>query len=388
MTSHVSLVTFIFDDFKNLPSDPGSATYSHEVTDANDNKWKLAVYPGGESEAPTTTEGEERPMDLLFWHGKTTNLDVRYVFIIRNRKGSVVREDSYKNIIEKGTACDGYIMTRSEVLDETSDILVEGSLHIECLIQIRHVKNFFGAGHFYLPPNPVAMDVVDFVTDQSVARFSIGQEEYRLHKHILSARAPILANMCEGCNKDKLIPLPNITSEVFGIIIRYIYGYGDGPQFFDILNVGEAIIIAEKGKAIINAADYFGIEDLKMVTETALVASRIIRFSTVADWLLFADTKTCPLLKEYAMAYITARPRDVLESESFLNLEDSPRLLKEIIFFMHQKLTSNGDNDNIRSFTVDALRRKLSEKGLDVYGSKEALMSRLEESNKRKRDDE
>ncbi|KAL9187271.1 hypothetical protein ACHAXT_001374 [Thalassiosira profunda] len=105
-----------------------------------------------------------------------------------------------------------------------------------------------------------------------------------------------------------------------------------------------------------------------------------IRGSNLIDWLLFADAKTCPLIKEYAMALFRLRPKDFLSNG---RLTESPSLMQEL-------LVASSDNDErlggtAKAMSVDELRKALHEKGLDVDGSKEMLVARLQDSNKRQR---
>jgi len=159
------------------------------------------------------------------------------------------------------------------------------------------------------------------------------------------------------------------------------------------------------GKDIIEAANRFGVVDLKLAVETALVELLVITVQNVMDYLLFADAKTCPLLKEYAISFFVTRASDLLASEeSKRKLRDAPELMEELMIaitkdremfkerskagkamvrdrnqvLFHQPATSN-------RATVGELRRRLDERGLDVDGSKEILVSRLEGSNKRRK---
>lgn len=92
----------------------------------------------------------------------------------------------------------------------------------------------------------------------------------------------------------------------------------------------------------------------------------------------FADAKTCPLLKEYAMSYFVASGRDVLKTESYKNLRESPRLMEEIMLASMDVDERYQGTDGMLS--VDELRAKLSSLGMDVDGSKEILLNRLSDS--------
>ncbi|KAL7536735.1 hypothetical protein ACHAXR_007371 [Thalassiosira sp. AJA248-18] len=110
----------------------------------------------------------------------------------------------------------------------------------------------------------------------------------------------------------------------------------------------------------------------------------------VVDWLLFADAKTCPLLKEYAISFFVTRADDLLSLESSKKVKDSPELMEELMIAVakdrdmyKEKAKAGIIFQNPSRVTVGELRRKLDERGLGVDGSKEILVSRLEGSNKR-----
>ena len=73
----------------------------------------------------------------------------------------------------------------------------------------------------------------------------------------------------------------------------------------------------------------------------------------------------------------------MLAHGTFKKLEASPRLLKELMVV----ISSDSTNQiNVASkLSVDELRKRLSDQGLDVDGSKEVLATCLNESNKRQR---
>ena len=122
---------------------------------------------------------------------------------------------------------------------------------------------------------------------------------------------------------------------------------------------------------------------LKLAVETALVELRVLNVENVVEWILFADARTCPLLKEYATAYFAGRVKDVLAHESSKGLDESPKLTRELMLAICND--PNNCIDDTSKMTVDELRMRHNEEGLDVDGSKAVLVSRLGESNKRRR---
>jgi len=113
-----------------------------------------------------------------------------------------------------------------------------------------------------------------------------------------------------------------------------------------------------------------------------LVASRSITVANVVECILFADAKGCALLKEYAVSVFTARSKDVMNSESFMELAKSPKLMKELMMsVVDYGGTPPMEGDDFGMMSVITLRKRLEEKGLDIDGSKEVLISRLESAD-------
>ncbi|KAL7550144.1 hypothetical protein ACHAWF_013415 [Thalassiosira exigua] len=140
-------------------------------------------------------------------------------------------------------------------------------------------------------------------------------------------------------------------------------------------------------KDFIDAADQFGVVNVKLAMEFSLVQRIYFDLGNVTDWLLFADSNTCPLLKEHAVSYIMANAADYMESSNSKKLKESPKLMEELMF----EIISNSANRDSRmdstgnNCTVNDLRKMLHKEGLDLNGSKEMLVARLENSKKRKK---
>ncbi len=113
-----------------------------------------------------------------------------------------------------------------------------------------------------------------------------------------------------------------------------------------------------------------------MATEEALVRNCINKIEDVAHWIQYADAKTCPLLKECAMEYFVARAKGVMKTESFKTLKQSPRLMEELLL----AATVERDGrlaDAVNMLSVNDLRMELNHLEMDVDGSKEMLVRRL-----------
>jgi hypothetical protein len=83
-------------------------------------------------------------------------------------------------------------------------------------------------------------------------------------------------------------------------------------------------------------------------------------------------------VKEYAISFLAVHSTEVLKSELSIRLRESNELLSEIIMQM--------GNKNDEALTVTELRKELGKQKLDVDGSKETLVARLEEAKRQKTD--
>ena len=385
---------FKFDDFENLPSERGSKAKYERVIDGSGNVWVLKLYPGGTShdengEAPDDDgESNDEKSISLFLGLAEGELDVTIAFIFRDAAGSVYRNVTVDDInhLKAGGKMKGRRDTklkRSEVLDKENNVLLDGALVVDVEIQIVKGKNDFQ------PSNPFAKNMLALLEseDDTDVSFKVGDTTIPAHKLILKTNAPILHSFCPKRGK-AAVQIRNTTPEVFRIVLRYIYG-GDASDVIDALNLEKKIVVSnlqrdQFGKGIIEAANRYGVVGLKLAVETALVERHILSFETFVDWILFADAKMCPLLKEYATNYFSSRVKDILNSKKSEKLKESPKLMSELM------LAATADpNDcfvqQTSRMSVDELRKALDGKGLDVDGSKEMLVSRLDESNSNKR---
>ena len=138
------------------------------------------------------------------------------------------------------------------------------------------------------------------------------------------------------------------------------------------------------GRSIIEAADRFGIIPLKMAVESGLVRNLVINRYNVTEYLIFAESKTCSFLKEAAMSFFVARATDLLNSETREKLCESPNLLIELMTEMSKRNDTDTRFGEYSNLSVSELRKRLVDEELDIDGSKESLVSRLQESAKKR----
>jgi len=132
-------------------------------------------------------------------------------------------------------------------------------------------------------------------------------------------------------------------------------------------------------KDIISAANKYGVPNLKLAAEACLVKSAKISIENMMDLLLDADAMNCALLKEAVMDFIIQNKADVISKVSF---KDVPgEIVTDVLVAVTrgEKSGTDGacDKDQLCTMGITDLRRKVHEKGLEIDGSREALIAAL-----------
>ena len=97
------------------------------------------------------------------------------------------------------------------------------------------------------------------------------------------------------------------------------------------------------------------------------------------EYLIYADSMNCALLKEAAMDYIVENKAEVLEKISF---DDAPgNLMRDLLAAVVRGDRNEGGADGnaehqFATMRISELRQKAHERGLDV-GSREMLIAAL-----------
>jgi hypothetical protein len=165
--------------------------------------------------------------------------------------------------------------------------------------------------------------------------------------------------------------ISDVKPDIFRHLLFYVYGGSVAEED-----------LKTHAKDIIDAADKYSIVNLKLEAEAAYVESIEITIDNAIDNLLYADAKNCALLKEAVMNFLAANPDETAEKISF---DDVPgHLMKDLLFAVgrNNKKEASGTNVNeLTTLCVNALRRKLDEMGLDVDGSREAMIESIKSNS-------
>jgi len=202
--------------------------------------------------------------------------------------------------------------------------------------------------------------------------FEVGDEEFEIHRCLLAVKAPELFPLVKDLPYQAKLPLPGIRKDVFAVVHKYIYGVKQ-----DIKKQGLVFT-----KCLLSASNQFGCTQLKLHAESSLALN--VDASSLAEMLLFADSHCCALLKEICLDVFAADPKSVMASQGWKLIAQSTDLLLELLEFyaltsknlLH--LIPNKDSDVIGTMDVASLRTMLDKAGLDLDGTKQTLVKRLD----------
>jgi speckle-type POZ protein len=262
------------------------------------------------------------------------------------------------------------VLPRADVLNPSKGILVDGSLIVEVDIQV-----FVDKLPAFLPKTTLNLDILSLLKSakHSDVKFQVGAEVVSAHSQILAARSPQLSAIAENCSAGTPIPIQGVKPSAFRSLLRFVYG--------NAVPESEELLI--EARELLDVANRFGCKGLKLLVEVELVESGIT-VNTAADFILLGDAKNCALLKEAAIDFFAANPTSVMASSGWKQIEESLPLMKELmdVVVSSKKPSAPADTEvDDTQMCVSTLRRKLEEMGLDVDGSREMLINRLQQGD-------
>ncbi|KAL3804999.1 hypothetical protein ACHAWO_011057 [Cyclotella atomus] len=312
-------------NFADLPQEKGTALKSPTFTCAG-HEWFLWLYPQGHSAAP------EGIISVYLGSDLTSNIVVDINIIMKNKTGETFRycydeKDEFPRPKNNGW---GLRASRVAILDASNNVLNNGTLTFE--VRIRPHEDFICRD--VTPKYSVADDLYNVYQDEDNAdvAFKLDANVFYAHKAILKARVPELAELVEKYDTEKTFSIEDVEPEVFEIMLKNVYGKEIGGNYWE-----------DHAKQILDASGKYGFAKLKSAAEAFHVKNLKQNFTVenVVDELLYADGKSCPLLKKAAMDFILEHSEEVVESESYAKLDESPQLRKEMMYEVTKALASH-----------------------------------------------
>jgi hypothetical protein len=380
----VSVTTKVrFDDFAGLQAQRNEYVESERFTSLG-SKWILRLFPG------VDTTSDEGMVSAYLYNRSYKIISIEFGFSVKGcGDGEITRaiynDDDMVDYHEFGEG--GDIAKRSTIMQS----LVDGALVIEV-----HMK-LAGATKIpppFIPENPSCKILQGMFMDEGSAdiEFEVGGQQFQsdarkkaktssakfpAHQFILVKCSSTLAELC-GSAGDKATPIriPDVSPEVFRHLLWHLYG---GKVADDDMR--------SHAKEILDAADKYGVVDLKLEAEASLVQTADFCVENLLDLLLYADSMNCALLKEAATDFMLENKVEVLEKISFKNLHVPGALVGDVLTALTREEKKGGtDGDSgteLSAMRVSELRWKAHRNGLNADGSREMLIAALEKGSQR-----
>ena len=119
--------------------------------------------------------------------------------------------------------------------------------------------------------------------------------------------------------------------------------------------------------------------NLKLEAEVCYASSLSFSFENVSEHLSFAEAKKCAYLKEKALDFVISNTAEIIKRKILTNTSESP-IMSDILAAVARSQAEKKDVKDLCAMTINELRHRSHEKGLDVDGSREMLVSTLESS--------
>jgi len=373
------LFSITFDNFEELPSAKNQMALSSTFS-CFGNQWRIKLNPGG-SRASLTG------MVAVFLErcSEGRELAIQHSFKFIGDVERMIRLDESVFAVSDSWGWHD-VLPRSEIIDD--GFLENGALTLYVGIQLDE----------FIPKNPASSIMLKLFNDENSADvvFEICEQQksdsesdrkraktsteklYHAHRFILQHYSAELSAICATSDGMTPIIITDVKPEVFRHLLYYVYG---GDISDDDFAVHE--------KDFINAADKYGVTNLKLEAEVWYVNNTEITIDNVIDNLLYADAMNCALLKESVMDFIVESKEEVMQRVSFQDVPgDVCKDLLAAISRHYEKDSSSDDGEDetdvektFSKMRIRDLRQKLDKKGLglDIDGSREALIANLKE---------
>ena len=311
-------ITFHFHDFENLSTPKGEFIWSPTFSLAG-HEWRMQLFPRG---SRTATEGM---VSVQLWNKSPKRIilsraDIALMKSNGDEYKTETRKDVYFDPLD-GIAAGRIIwdfVTRNEILDETNDILNNGTLTIRVLM--RSSKNCYCST--VRPQSILVQNISKLFGNRETAdvAFNVSDQIHYAHRLILQAQVPELFELAEQFDIDNPMPIKDVESEVFAIMLSYVYG-----------EIIHAHVWEEYSKAILEASGKYGFSVLRSEAEVWCAKHLTLTVDRAIDELMYADGNFCLALKKAVMNFIVENGQAVLASPSYDKLAESPKLVKELL---------------------------------------------------------
>ena len=369
-----------FHGFAGLPTTRDEKVLSPEFS-CFGHQWTVAICPGG------NRHSDEGYVSVFLSNRSPESIQAYYLIKMKHPTdqtqrtigvGSVGEMETFKARVAGKANGKG---TRNFAERETTlTYLKNGTLTLE--IHLRTNKQTEPT--IFVPSNPCGDNILKGFNNEekSDVKFDVGGESetassrrkrlkttstiFHASHSILDLNAPALADMCRP-GDEAAVPINGVEPEIFKVVLYFCYG--------GMVSEEE---LAANAKAIIEAADRFGIVNLKLQAEAALTEQTAITVDNMLDNLLYANSKNLALFQEKIMDFVAESAGKIAGIVSF---DDVPgNLMSDLLTAFARGKDPAGDaasEDDLKFMRVGEMRKQLHDKGLCIDGSRETMIALL-----------
>jgi len=285
-------------------------------------QWRVAVFPGGGEDS------KEGYVAAYLSNESPESIQAYYKIILKhptdqNERSFRIESNDGMRTFEGGHQNSwGYENTTKR--ETILTYLNNGTLTFE--IHLRAYKKAELAS--FVPANPCSGNLLKGFNNEEMSdvAFEVGGEvesaanrrkrakttatTFHAFHSILRLNAPSLADMCRPGDKGSM-PIIGVEPEVFKMVLYFCYGGAIKDEE-----------LAANAKAIIEAADRFGIVSLKLQAEAVLTEQTEITVDNMLDNLLYANSKNLALFQEKIMDFVAENGDRIVGNVSFDDVPD------------------------------------------------------------------
>jgi len=365
-----------FHGFAGLPSACGEIVVSPEFTCCG-HQWRLELCPGGDDKSP-------REMIAVYLKlCSSGKIFVEYSLVVEDTayydwEALFSYGEDYGYYDYDGTPD---FAKRSKIMNA----LVKGTLIIEVRMKLdKEIEPFTP----FIPENPLCKHILKRFMEEETADvlFEVGSESegcrgarkrikgtlatFHAHSFVLRDCAPTLAELCKSATTMSPIRISDVKPDMFRHMLYYVYGGKISDE-----------VLESNARDLIDVADKYSVVNLKLEAEACYARSVKLTVGNMLDILLYADSKNCALLKELVIDFMVENWEGIIGKVSFQDVPGS--ITTDLLTAMGRgegKDKESSKRTDCNVMRVGTLRKKLHEKGLDIDGSREAMIALLKEN--------
>ena len=220
---------------------------------------------------------------------------------------------------------------RREAIFRREDVLKNGTLCLEVYIKVDPQYRLAEVKSQPTYDNENMLQVF-LNNDHADVAFKVGREIFPAHRVILKCQAPDLAELCETFDTTNPMPVDDVEPDIFRFMLSIVYGKK--------VDKDEWKTRASNLQSILRAAGKYGFSSLKSVAEAWYMKILKLEVDNVIDELLYADANNLLVVKRAVMDFITDNAEEVIATESFQLLSESPQLMKEVMKSMANHIST------------------------------------------------